>query len=1070
MPSRRRMSIAIVGLLVVSCALSGARAKNSTQEKEARRILDATGVKGGLIVHLGCGDGKLTAALRRNDRYLVHGLGENAADIDQARIYIRSLGLYGKISVDRFDGQRLPYGDNLANLVVADTLGDVPLAEVMRVLVPRGVAYVMQTGEWTKFVKPWPETIDEWTHWLHDASGNAVARDQLVGPPRHLQWAAKPLWQRHHDTVPSTTAMVSSSGRLFYISDEAPACLDGSVPDKWFLVARDAFNGVLLWKRSIPQWGWSQWSSDWPGRFNEPPHLPKRLVAADDRVYVTLNFNGPLTALDAATGEVIRQYEGTENTDEILYRDGLASHTAGSLLILSLNQETRTPTKDDKAPLKKSVCVLEADSGRIRWKKGSYSGLRGKFNSVEPFSRLELTVGGDQVFLVDTDAILSLDLTSGEQRWRIPRPQIQEHLIGYGIRMSDMCVLLYHDGVLLFAQPQMEKKRSWHSLPGTLYAYHAEDGELLWKHRYGGWSHNWQPDVFAIAGLVWVHEHQDVAMKGHDIANKEPIAYAVIGLDLMTGEVKRRFSTKETFNVGHHHRCYRNKATERFLLASRRGVEFLDLASGENYLHHWARGACLHGVVPCNGLLYLTPHPCDCYIATKLNGYFALAPEFTQRAPARGKEAAGEWFEMGPAYGEVKTQPSVSCTDDPDAWPMFRHDALRSGSTQTPVPASLDVRWRTAVGGQLSPAVVADERLFVASVDEHRVTALDAVSGETIWNFTAGGRVDTPPTIYKGLALFGSADGWVYCLRAVDGRLVWRRRAAPRERLVGAFGQLESAWPVHGSILVKDDVAYLAAGRSSYLDGGIHLYALDPITGDVFGKQVLYSPDPETGKMPPGDAKTIPGVLADILVSDGSSVYMRQEKVFSHGFDEGPHLLATGGFRDESWFNRTKWTMGAVAQAQLLVFDERAAYGIQAYPSIKRSNFFHPGDKGYLLFAAQWKSPSSRKLSAGGRPKSSKKRLAELWSMRAAVHVTAMVLTEETLFIAGPPDVVPRDDPLAAFENRKGAELWVVSAVDGKKLTQYDLDSPPVFDGMAAARGKLYLSLKDGSVVCLDGT
>ena len=1047
-------------ILALAAALCVVRAGQHHPEREqARRVLRECGVKGGLVVHLGCGDGKLTAALRADDSYLVHGLDSDAKNIEKAREYIQSLNLYGKVSVDRYRGDRLPYADNLVNLIVSEDCGPISMVEVMRVLAPNGVAYVKKAGKWEKTVKPWPQTIDEWTHWLHDASGNPVARDQVVGPPRRLQWAAEPLWQRHHDTVPSTTAMVSARGRLFYISDEAPVCLDGSVPDKWFLVARDAFNGVLLWKRPIPQWGWSQWCTDWRGRFNEPPQLPKRLVAAGDRVYVTLNFNAPLTALDAATGKVVRVYEGTNNTDEILCRDGL--------LILSLNQETRKPAKDNKTPVKKSVCVLDADSGDILWKKGAYSGLRGKFSSVEPFGRLELAVGGDQVFLVDHDAILSLDLKSGRQRWRIPRPQIQEHLIGYGVRMSDMCVLLYQDGVVLFAQPEMEKKRSWHSLPGTLYAYGAKDGELLWKHGYGGWSHNWQPDVFVIDGLVWVHEHQDIPMKGHEIADKNLVDYAIIGLDLITGQLKRRFSTKETFNIGHHHRCYRNKATERFLLASRRGVEFVDLASGENHLHHWARGACLHGIVPCNGLLYLTPHPCDCYIATKLNGYFALAPEFGDTAPAKPEEADSETFGPGPVYDEVKTRRTQSVTAERDDWPTFRHDSLRSGSTKTPVPTELDVSWRVPVGGLLSPPVVAGGKLFVASIDQHRVAALDAVSGAAKWSFTAGGRVDTPPTIYKGLVLFGSADGWVYCLRAEDGRLAWRRRAAPYERLVGAFGQLESAWPVQGSILVKDAVAYLAAGRSSYLDAGIYLYALDPITGRVLNKKVLYSPDPETGKMPSGDAKTIPGVLADILVSDGSSVYMRQEKVFGPSGQEDPHLLATGGFRDDDWFNRTQWAVGAVARAQLLVFDEGTAYGIQAYPGTGRSNFFRPADKGYLLFAALRKPESSRKPSAGGARRSGRGKGAKLlWTMRVPVRVTAMVLASETLFAAGLPDVVPDDDPYAAFEGRKGAKLLAFSTADGEKLAEYDLKHEPVFDGMAAAGGRLYIAAANGDVLC----
>lgn len=1048
-------------ILVFLGPLSSTIAEQVSPEQQAKEILQVCNVKGGLVVHVGCGNGKLTAALRANDRYLVHGLDADAKNIKLAREYIQSLGAYGPVSVAQWTRKHLPYADNLVNLLIAENLGEIAMDEVMRVLCPNGVAYIKQGDRWTKTVKPWPEMIDEWTHWLHDASGNAVARDRVVGPPRHLQWAAKPLWQRHHDTVPSTTAMVSARGRLFYVSDEAPPCLDGSVPDKWFLVARDAFNGVLLWKRPIPEWGWNQWNAEWKGRFNEPPHLPKRLVAVGDCVYVTLNFNAPLTALDAATGKVLRVYEGTENTDEILYRDGL--------LILSLNHEARKPEKDNKNPVNKSVCVLDADSGKMLWKKGSYSGLRGKFNSAEPFGRVEIAVGGDQVFLVDHDATLSLDLKSGNQRWSVPRPQIKEHLIGYGIRMSDMCVLLYEDGVVLFAQPRMQKKRSWHSLPGTLYAYRAENGELLWEHRYGGWSHNWQPDVFVIDGLVWIHEHQDVTIKGHTIDNKDHINYAVIGLDLMTGQIKQKFSTKEIFNVGHHHRCYRNKATERFLLASRRGVEFIDLASGENHLHHWARGACLYGIVPCNGLLYLTPHPCDCYIATKLNGYFALAPQSGRRIPAKAKETDDGCFEQGPAYGKLKTQNLKLKTSDD--WPTFRHDCLRSGSTKLPVPAELDISWRVTVGGQVSPPVIANGKLFVTSIDQHRVAAFDAVSGKAIWSFTAGGRVDTPPTFYRDIVLFGSADGWVYCLRAVDGQLAWRRRVAPLERLVGAFGQLESAWPVHGSILVKEDTstgsgqaqAYLAAGRSSYLDGGIYLYALNPMTGKILSKQVLYSPDPETDKMPPGDAKNIPGVLSDILVSDGSSIYLRQEKVFAEGLEDKPHLLATAGFRDNSWFNRTRWAVGTVAQSQLLVFDGQMAYGVQAYPGTARSNFFSPGGKGYLLFAGQWKTPQSGNPRRSGK----KKKLKPLWTMRVPVRVTAMVLAGQNLFIAGPPDVVPGDDPYAAFEGRKGAKLWALSAVDGTKLAEYELEHEPIFDGMAASGGKLYIATTNGEILRL---
>jgi outer membrane protein assembly factor BamB len=556
-------------------------------------------------------------------------------------------------------------------------------------------------------------------------------------------------------------------------------------------------------------------------------------------------------------------------------------------------------------------------------------------------------------------------------------------------------------------------------------------------------------------------------MKRHEPDTKEGIDYAVIGLDLKTGRLKRRFSTAKTNKVDHHHRCYRGKATERFLLPSRRGVEFLDLKTEENLLHHWARGACLHGIVPCNGLLYLNPHPCECYIETKLNGYFALAP--AGQAKSEDQELPAK-LERGPAYRKIgNRKPKIKNQTD---WSTFRHDPLRSGSTTASISEHLKPSWRVTVGSQITPPVAAAGKVFISSIDEHTVTALDASDGKTIWNYVADGRVDTPPTIYKGLVLFGSMDGWVYCLREADGQLAWRRRVAPRERLVGAYGQIESAWPVHGSILVKDDVAYLAAGRSSYLDGGIFLYAVNPVTGVVIDKRTLYSPDPETDEMllPTFNRKVIPGALSDILVSDGSSIFMRQEKVFGdESFTQRSHVFSTGGFRDDAWFNRTQWAIGAVSGAQLVVFDDRTTCGITAYSGGNRAHSYQTGS-GYHLFAGRWKPQTPRKPAIRGKEKSRRKKKFEpVWKQRVPVRFTAMVLAGQKLFAAGPPDIVDPKDPLSAFEGRKGGRLWIVSATDGEKLAEFELSSPPVFDGMAITDGRLYLSLKNGEIACFEG-
>jgi SAM-dependent methyltransferase len=185
-------------------------------------VLEAAGVKGGLVVHLGCGDGRLTATLAVNDRYLVHGLDSNADRIAEAKAYLRTVEKCGQVSVDHWQSGQLPYADELVNLVIAETPEFTTEAEMLRVLVPGGVLCIKRDGRWTKTVKPWPDEIDQWTHFLHDASNNAVAADTRIGPPRRMKWQCGPLWSRSHEIVSSITAMISANGRMFYVVDEAP--------------------------------------------------------------------------------------------------------------------------------------------------------------------------------------------------------------------------------------------------------------------------------------------------------------------------------------------------------------------------------------------------------------------------------------------------------------------------------------------------------------------------------------------------------------------------------------------------------------------------------------------------------------------------------------------------------------------------------------------------------------------------------------------------------------------------------------------------------------------------------
>ena len=223
-------------------------------KQEAADILQTAGFTGGFIVHVGAGDGQLTAALKQSANTQVQGLVSSHAEVIASRKAIAEATPYGEVAVDQFDGFELPYVDNLVNLIVAENLGDLKQAEVLRVLVPNGVAMIKDaSGKWAKTVKPRPTNIDDWSHYLHDASGNAVAHDEVVAPPKHLQWVGSPRWSRHHDRMASMSACVSSGGRMFYIMDEGSR-ISIQLPPKWKLIARDAFNGSVLWKRDISKW------------------------------------------------------------------------------------------------------------------------------------------------------------------------------------------------------------------------------------------------------------------------------------------------------------------------------------------------------------------------------------------------------------------------------------------------------------------------------------------------------------------------------------------------------------------------------------------------------------------------------------------------------------------------------------------------------------------------------------------------------------------------------------------------------------------------------------------------
>ena len=1085
-------NLRIIVIIISALTLFVAPGRADTQQ--AKQILDATGVKGGLIVHIGCGDGKLTSALRANDSYVVHGLDSKSENVAAARRHIKSLDQYGNVSVDLCSGDRLPYIDNSVNLVVSEDLGGVSNSEVMRILAPNGVAYLKSDGRWVKNEKPRPKEIDEWTHYLHDPSNNAVAHDSVIEPPSRYQWLAGPLYARQHDHMSSVSAVVSANGRLFYIFDEAPRA-SILLPPKWRLIARDAFNGKLLWKRNIELWHQHLWRLK-----SGPQILARRLVAKGDRVYVTLGIDAPLSALDAATGKTIRTYDGTKVTEEILCPDGvLLLSVAGEDQPLRSDPKRRYPTltemnKDVTNPLwtqaPRTIMAIDPDLGRVLWQKES------------ELVSLSLAADDQRVLFHDGRRIRCLDHRTGQPLWSSePLPKKE------GMRSSGGATLVLYDDVVLYSgQVSTEKPRDRIT---TMFALSIKNGKTLWQVPHHPCGHMGTPDDILVAGgLVW----NGAVAQGRDSGT-------MTGRDPLTGQIKSEF-TPDVETHWFHHRCYRAKATDKYLLFSRTGIEFIDHAAEHWICHHWVRGACSYGIMPCNGLIYAPQHPCACYLEAKLYGFTALAPP-SPTMQTRREVPEAERLTRGPAYDQIAKRKSQN--ENPADWPTFRHDAGRSGAVKTTIqPTGLKRTWRSKLGGKLSTPVVAGGKLFIASADDHSVHALDADTGESVWSFTAGGRVDSPPTIWQGRAMFGSADGHVYCLNASDGKLAWRYRAAPEDQRMLAYDQIESLWPVHGSVLVQNDVLYCVAGRSMFVDGGLRMLRLDPETGRKLSETILDDKDPGTQENLQVHIQglNMPVALPDILSSDGKYVYMRSLPFDLQGKrkhvsyipvkeqqGDDLHLFCPTGFLDDSLWHRTYWGYGrawasgaggyhqagrVIPAGRPLVYDDKMVYGYGRLWQYYR--WTTPLE--FQLFAAK-KQPEivkagieTKPIKKAGKRVGSRKipvtRFVPDWSDDISVQVNSMVLTDKVLFVAGPPDVEDEEESVKtlldpetqkklaeqseAFQGKRGALLVAVSRDGGEKLAAYSLDFVPRFDGLIAANGRLYMSTLSGEVLCLSDT
>jgi outer membrane protein assembly factor BamB len=420
-------------------------------------------------------------------------------------------------------------------------------------------------------------------------------------------------------------------------------------------------------------------------------------------------------------------------------------------------------------------------------------------------------------------------------------------------------------------------------------------------------------------------------------------------------------------------------------------------------------------------------------------------------------------------------------------------------------PIQHDWRENPIIKGPLSAPTIANGLVYVTRPNAHEVIAVEADSGGVRWRFTANGRVDTPPAIHRGLCLFGTAAGSVCALRADTGERVWQMRAALNNERIVAYGQVESPWPVPGAVLIIDDVAYFAAGRQSLADGGILVFAVNPMTGERRWVHRINT-IPQQGDYENSGLEFDP---FDILHQEGDRITMSRWLISLDGkkveVDKWNAFARINTGAGAAYVPRGSWTYGArhqyrfpgeASRRPLAVFRDKTVFtSLDGTTGIFRRDFdLEHGE----AFSSKWITgwEAAGKAREGGNPYRSyrlagKARwIADPFSPAAfripgiscipnlsGIPVTAILAGIPATFADPKPRGAQLYNDLHAMALSGDGRLYVahrdgrlkcIATQDGKTAAETRIPTP-AWDGLAIAGKRLFLTTQTGELICLGG-
>ncbi|MBT3193267.1 MAG: hypothetical protein HN341_11995, partial [Verrucomicrobia bacterium] len=238
------------------------------------------------------------------------------------------------------------------------------------------------------------------------------------------------------------------------------------------------------------------------------------------------------------------------------------------------------------------------------------------------------------------------------------------------------------------------------------------------------------------------------------------------------------------------------------------------------------------------------------------------------------------------------------------------------------------------------------------------------------------------------------------------------------------------------------------------------------------------------------------GFRSDILSSRGNNVFIRHQAFkqdltpVSPYESKIPHLMASAGFLTANPQHRTYWTVDTDLSygtgggyetdgplGDIMVTDGNAFYEVRGYAPGRHSNHgLKPTLDMYRIVSGRRvpKGMRGREIPNTGGPTVPRMRKWETWARNWTAQIPiaghAVLKASDKLVVAGVPmrEGYTRDDMAASYAGTKGGLLWTLSAESGKATGEIELPAPPVWDGLAAVEGRIFVSLKDGSILCLD--